>query len=71
MSARAVPGGALVAATLLGGCAFETSSTAPASGRTSESTRPAPTGTSPTASQKTVDPAQVALLKQAMIPLLL
>ena len=67
MSARAGLGGALVAAILLGGCAFETASTAPTSGRT---TRPAPTGTPPTASQKTVDPAQVERLKRAMIPLL-
>ena len=67
MSARAAVGGALVAAILLGGCAFETASTAPTSGRT---TRPAPTGTPPTASQKTVDPAQVERLKRAMIPLL-
>ncbi len=68
MTARAVVGGALVAATLLGGCAFETSST-PA-GRTSDTTRPVPTGKPPAASQKTVDPAQVARLKKAMIPLL-
>ena len=70
MSERAALGGALVAATLLGGCAFETSSRAPAPGRTSEGTRPAPTGKSPTASQKTVDPAQAARLKRVMIPLL-
>jgi Zn-dependent protease with chaperone function len=70
MSARAVFGGVLVAATLLGGCAFETASTAPTSGRTSESTRPAPAGSPPTASQKTVDPAQVERLKRAMLPLL-
>jgi Zn-dependent protease with chaperone function len=69
MSARAVVGGALVAATLLGGCAFGTAS-APPSGRTSESTRPAPTGTPPATSSKTVDPAQVERLKKAMIPLL-
>jgi Zn-dependent protease with chaperone function len=68
--ARAVVGGALVAAILLGGCAFETASTAPTSGRTSESTGPAPAGKPPTASQKTVDPAQVERLKKAMIPLL-
>ena len=67
MSARAAVGGALVTAILLGGCAFETASTAPTSGRT---TRPAPTGTPPTASQKTVDPAQVERLKKVMIPLL-
>ena len=67
MSARAAVGGALVAAILLGGCAFETASTAPTSGRT---TRPAPAGKPPTASQKTVDPAQVERLKRAMIPLL-
>jgi len=65
MSARAVAGGALVAAILLGGCALETTS-----GRTSESTRPAPTGKPPTTSQKTVDPAQVERLKKVMIPLL-
>lgn len=70
MSARAVLGGALVAAILLGGCAFETASTAPTSGRTSESTGPAPSGKPPTASQKTVDPAQVERLKKVMIPLL-
>lgn len=69
MSARAVVGGALVAATLLGGCAFETASKAP-SGRTSDSTRPAPAGTPPGSSSKTVDPAQVERLKKAMIPLL-
>jgi Zn-dependent protease with chaperone function len=67
MSARAVLGGTLVAATLLGGCAFETSS-AP-TGRTTETTRPAPAGKAPTTSQKTVDPAQVERLKRAMIPL--
>lgn len=70
MSARAVLGGALVVAILLGGCAFETASTAPTSGRTSESTGPAPAGKPPTASQKTVDPAQVERLKKVMIPLL-
>jgi Zn-dependent protease with chaperone function len=68
MSRRAVVGGALVGAILLGGCAFETASTTP--GRTSESTRPAPAGKPPTSSQKTVDPAQVERLKKAMIPLL-
>jgi Zn-dependent protease with chaperone function len=68
--ARAVVGGALVAAILLGGCALETASTGPTSGGTSESTRPAPAGTPPTASQKTVDPAQVERLKKVMIPLL-
>jgi Zn-dependent protease with chaperone function len=68
--ARAVVGGALVAAILLGGCALETASTGPTSGGTSESTRPAPAGTPPTASQKTVDPAQVERLKNVMIPLL-
>lgn len=67
MSARAVLGGALVAAILLGGCAFETASTAPTSGRT---TPTAPAGKPPTASQKTVDPAQVERLKKVMIPLL-
>jgi hypothetical protein len=38
MSARAVVVGALVAATLLGGCAFETASTTPTSGRPEAST---------------------------------
>ena len=66
MSARAGLGGALVAAILLGGCAFETATP----GRTSESTGPAPAGKPPTASQKTVDPAQVERLKKVMIPLL-
>jgi Zn-dependent protease with chaperone function len=68
MSTRAVVGGALVGAILLGGCALETTSTTP--GRTPESTRPAPAGKPPTTSQKTVDPAQVERLKKAMIPLL-
>lgn len=68
MSARAVVGGALVAATLLGGCALETSS-AP-TGRTTETTRPAPADKPPATSQKTVDPAQVERLKRAMVPLL-
>jgi Zn-dependent protease with chaperone function len=67
MSARAVLGGTLVAAILLGGCAFETASTAPTSGRT---TPTAPAGKPPTASQQTVDPAQVERLKKVMIPLL-
>jgi len=71
MSRRAGVGGALGAVILLlGGCAFETASTASPAGRTSESTRPAPAGKPPTASQKTVDPAQVERLKKAMIPLL-
>jgi Zn-dependent protease with chaperone function len=69
MSTRAVIGGALLGATLLGGCAFQTAATAPGAGRTSETTRPAPSGTPP-ASQKTVDPAQVERLKKAMLPLL-
>jgi putative metalloprotease len=68
MSARAVVGGALIGAILLGGCALETASTT--SGRPSESTRPAPAGKPPATSQKTVDPAQVERLKKAMIPLL-
>jgi metalloprotease len=68
MSARAVVGCALVAVTLLGGCAIETTS-AP-TGRTTETTRPAPSGQAPTTPQKTVDPAQVERLKKAMIPLL-
>ena len=66
MNARALVGGAMVAASLLGGCAFET---APA-GRTSDSTRPAPTQKAPSASQATVDPAQVERLKRVMIPLI-
>lgn len=70
MSARAAVGGMLVTAILLSGCALETASTTPASGRTSESTKPAPAPKPPTASQKTVDPAQVERLKKAMIPLL-
>ena len=69
MSARAGIGLALVAAAVLGGCAFETASTAP-TGRTAETTRPAPSATPPAAPQKTVDPAQVERLKKAMIPLL-
>jgi Zn-dependent protease with chaperone function len=56
----------MVAASLLGGCAFET---APA-GRTSDSTRPAPTQKAPSASQASVDPAQVERLKRVMIPLI-
>lgn len=81
MRARAVVGGVLVAATLLGGCAFETASTASTSGGTTsgrtggaggttETTRPAPAAKAPAASQKTVDAAQVERLKKAMIPLL-
>jgi Zn-dependent protease with chaperone function len=66
MNARALVGGVMVAASLLGGCAFET---APA-GRTSDSTRPAPTQKAPSASQATVDPAQVERLKRVMIPLI-
>jgi len=68
MNARALVGSALVAASLLGGCALET---APA-GRTSDSTRPAPAPTqkAPSASQASVDPAQVERLKRVMIPLI-
>ena len=66
MNARALVGGAMLAASLLGGCAFET---APA-GRTSDSTRPAPTQKAPAASQASVDPAQVERLKRVMIPLI-
>jgi Zn-dependent protease with chaperone function len=66
MNARALVGGAMVAASLLGGCAFET---APA-GRTSDSTRPAPTQKAPSASQASVDPAQIERLKRVMIPLI-
>jgi len=69
MRARAIVGGALVAAVFLNGCAVETASTTPASGRTG-STQPAPAAKAPTASQKTVDPVQVERLKKAMIPLL-
>ena len=68
MSPRAGVGIALVAAAVLGGCALETA-TAP-TGRTAETTRPAPTATPPATSQKTVDPAQVERLKKAMVPLL-
>lgn len=68
MSARALVVTALVAASLAGGCALETASTAPPAGRTSDSTRPAPTQKAP--SQATVDPGQVERLKRAMIPLL-
>ena len=67
MSVRAVVGGALVAATLLGGCALETSRP---TGRTTETTRPAPAGKPPATPQKTVDPAQVERLKRVMVPLL-
>lgn len=69
MSARSGVGVALVAAAVLGGCALETASTTP-TGRTTETTRPAPSATPPAASQKTVDPAQVERLKKAMVPLL-
>ena len=65
MSRPALAGVAFLAAALLGGCAIETAPTAP--GRTTE-TRPAPTN--PPAGTKTVDAAQVARLKKAMIPLL-
>ena len=57
MTARALVG-VLAAAALFGGCALETTSTAP------------PAQPKSTAAQKTVDPAQVARLKKAMIPLL-
>jgi Zn-dependent protease with chaperone function len=71
MSRPALAGVALLAAALVGGCAIETTSTAP--GRTTE-TRPAPTNppaaSRPPAGTKTVDAAQVARLKKAMIPLL-
>ena len=52
-------------ATLLGGCAFETASTTPTSGRP-EASKPAPTAKQPTALQKPVVPAQVERLKKAM-----
>ena len=69
MSRSALAGAALLAAALAGGCAIETAPTTP--GRTSETTRPAPTNPSrPPASTKTVDAAQVERLKKAMIPLL-
>lgn len=58
MTARAAVGGALLAATLLTGCAVGTTSAPP------------PAGGTPTASQKQVDPAQVERLKKAMLPLL-
>lgn len=65
MTARAIVPGALLAAALLAGCALETASTPPPSGRTDAPSRPAPT-----TSQKQVDPAQVERLKKAMLPLL-
>jgi Zn-dependent protease with chaperone function len=63
MIPRAVVAGALVATTLLAGCAVGTTSTP--TGRTEAPSRPAPT-----TSQKQVDPAQVERLKKAMLPLL-
>lgn len=64
MRTRAAVVGLLTALALLSGCAVEaTTPSAPA--RRTETTAPAPT-----ASQKTVDPAQVERLKAAMIPLL-
>lgn len=65
MTARAVVGGALLAAALLTGCAVGTTSAPPPAGRTDAPSRPAPT-----TAQKTVDPAQVERLKKAMLPLL-
>jgi Zn-dependent protease with chaperone function len=62
MMPRAAVAGALLTASLLAGCAVGTS-TPP--GRTDAPPRPAPT-----TSQKQVDPAQVARLKKAMLPLL-
>ena len=53
MTARAVVGGALLAA-LLAGCAIGTTSAPPSSGRTDAPSRPAPT-----TAKKDVDPAQV------------
>ena len=70
MSTQALVTGALVAATLLGGCAVETTSTRPTPGRTSETTRSAPTANPPAASQRTVDATQVERLKKTMVPLL-
>lgn len=61
MTARAVVGGALLT-TLLTGCAVATTSAPP---RTEAPSRPAPT-----TAKKAVDPAQVARLKKAMLPLL-
>src|SRR5262245_8723864 len=63
MRTRALAG-VLAAAVLLGGCALETS--APPSKRTDAPS--APPAQKPTASQKTVDPAQVERLKKAMVP---
>lgn len=63
MIPRAAIAGALLTASLLAGCAVGTTSTPP--GRTEAPPRPAPT-----TSQKQVDPAQVARLKKAMLPLL-
>ncbi|HEX7217478.1 MAG TPA: M48 family metallopeptidase [Methylomirabilota bacterium] len=73
MSRPTLAGAALLAAALVGGCAIETAPTTP--GRTTETTRPAPSNpsagsTRPAASSKTIDAAQVARLKKAMIPLL-
>jgi Zn-dependent protease with chaperone function len=66
MRPRPALGGALAAIALLtgSGCALESTTPSKPAGRTEA---PAP---SPTASQKTVDPAQVQRLKTAMIPLL-
>jgi Zn-dependent protease with chaperone function len=58
-------GGALVAASLLAGCAVGTTSAPGPTGRADAPTRPAPT-----TSQKQVDPAHVARLKKTMLPLL-
>ncbi|HKW90555.1 MAG TPA: M48 family metallopeptidase [Methylomirabilota bacterium] len=68
MTARALVG-VLAAAALFGGCALETTSTAPPARRTDAPAAPSAQPKS-TAAQKTVDPAQVARLKKAMIPLL-
>jgi Zn-dependent protease with chaperone function len=68
MTARALAG-VLAGAVLLGGCALGTTSTAPPARRTDAPAAP-PAQPKPTASQKTVDPAQVERLKKAMIPLL-
>jgi Zn-dependent protease with chaperone function len=63
MKSRAAVGGLLTALTLLSGCAVEATTPSTPARRTE-----APPAS--TASQKTVDPAQVERLKKAMIPLL-
>jgi Zn-dependent protease with chaperone function len=68
MRAQAIVGAALVSVILFGGCALETASRTPTSGRTSEGAPPS--AGKPPASDRTVDPAQVERLKKVMIPLL-